>query len=89
MKKYSVRFTKRAIKSLNKLDKSTKVLLYTWIKQNLDGCEDPRSNGKALSGNLKGAWRYRVGDYRIIAEIHDAEVTILVVNIGHRKEIYR
>jgi mRNA interferase RelE/StbE len=89
MKKYTVTLTKRAVKALNKLDRPTKALLYTWIKSNLDGCDDPRFSGKALSGNLKGIWRYRVGDYRIIAEIKDDEVVIMIVNIGHRREIYR
>jgi len=50
---------------------------------------NPRSKGKALSGNLKGLWRYRVGDYRVICQIIDNEVVILVVELGHRKEIYR
>lgn len=89
MKKYSVRLSKKAVKTLSKLDKPTKVLLYSWIKSNLDGCEDPRTVGKALTANLKGAWRYRVGDYRILAEIRDEEVLILIVNVGHRREIYR
>jgi len=89
MRKYTVRFSKGAVKALKKLDKRTGMLLYTWIKTNLDGCEDPRRIGNALSDNLKGAWRYRVGDYRIIAEIIDDKIVILVVGVGHRKEIYK
>ena len=49
---------------------------------------DPRSKGKMLVGDLKGFWRYRVGDYRLICRIHDEELEILVVEVGHRKEIY-
>lgn len=89
MKKYEARFTKRAIKALSKLDTPTKVLIYSWIKENLDGCTEPRFAGKALSGSLKGLWRYRVGDYRIVVDIQDGQLIILIVNIGHRKEIYR
>ena len=52
-------------------------------------CEDQRLHGKALSGNRAGQWRYRVGDYRIIAIIHDNELVVLVVNVGHRREVYQ
>ena len=48
----------------------------------------PRRMGKALTGDFKGAWRYRLGDYRIIAEIHDDTLTILVITIGNRKNVY-
>ena len=51
--------------------------------------EDPRSRGKALVGNLAGLWRYRVGDYRIICDIEDGVLVILVVDVAHRREIYK
>lgn len=85
---YKVIFTDKAAKALKKLDKSVSRMLIAWIRKNLDGCDDPRKHGKALVGNYAGAWRYRVGDYRIIAEISDREITIYVVNIGHRRDIY-
>jgi mRNA interferase RelE/StbE len=50
---------------------------------------NPRLTGKALQGDLKGLWRYRVGDYRLIAQIKDAELLILVIELGHRKGIYK
>lgn len=50
--------------------------------------ENPRWFGKPLSGNLAGLWRYRVEDYRIICNIDDQEITILVLSVGHRKEVY-
>lgn len=49
---------------------------------------DPRSRGHALTGSLRGFWRYRVGDYRVVCEIHDIEVLILVVRVGHRRDVY-
>ena len=55
----------------------------------LEGIEDPRSKGKALTGTLRGLWRYRVGDYRIICSIIDDELIIVAVEVGHRREIYR
>jgi mRNA interferase RelE/StbE len=51
--------------------------------------DDPKSLGKPLQANLSGLWRYRVGDYRIVAEIHDALVTILILSIKHRSIVYR
>lgn len=86
---YQVKFSFSSIKTLKKLDKATSRLIFNWIEKNLINCIDPRQNGKPLKGNLKGLWRYRVGDYRIIAEIFDNELIIEVVEIGHRKEIYR
>ena len=61
-------------------------MIYGWIEKNLVGCINPRQHGKALVANHQGEWRYRVGDYRILAEIQDTKVTILIVTIGHRKE---
>lgn len=51
--------------------------------------EDPRSRGKALTGNLAGVWRYRVGDYRILCDINDGRLVILVVDVAHRREVYK
>lgn len=51
--------------------------------------EDPRSRGKALTGNLAGVWRYRVGDYRVLCDIEDGRLVILVIDVAHRREVYR
>ena len=88
MKKYKVKYTERAIKNLKKLDKHTRYLILSWIEKNLENCENPRLHGKGLTADKVGQWRYRIGDYRLIAEIEDKEITILIVNIGHRSEIY-
>lgn len=86
--KYTVRFTERAKKDLKKLDKHTAALILGWVRKNLENCEDPRAHGKGLTANRSGQWRYRIGDYRLLAEIEDDVVTILVLNVGHRKDIY-
>lgn len=86
---YSVLFTQKAKKQLSKLDRNTAKLIASWLKKNLEGCVNPRIHGKALVANKAGQWRYRVGDYRILAEIRDEEVIILVLQIGHRGEIYK
>ena len=85
---YKVDYTKSAIKKLKALDKSVRSMVLNWIEKNLIGCSNPRQHGKALVGNHSGKWRYRVGDYRIIADILDDKIVILVLNVGHRREIY-
>lgn len=85
---YKVRFSERAKKDLKKPDKHTAALILGWIRKNLENCENPRAHGKALTANLSGTWRYRVGDYRLLALIEDETITILILNIGHRREIY-
>lgn len=86
---YKVVYSKSAIKSLRKMDKPTQKLLTTWIKSNLNNIDDPRKIGKSLSGNRSNQWRYRKGKYRIIVDIRDKELVILLLDIGHRKDIYR
>lgn len=87
--KYTVTYTSRAVKQLKKLDKHIQALLMGWIEKNLVGCTDPRRHGKPLTADRSGQWRYRIGDYRVIAELSDQTITILVLNIGHRREIYK
>ncbi|SOC41601.1 type II toxin-antitoxin system RelE family toxin [Salinicoccus kekensis] len=87
--KYRVVYEKRAIKSLAKIDKGQQRMIISWIEKNLQNSNNPKHNGKALKGQLKEYWRYRVGNYRILAEINENEVKIVIINIGHRKDIYK
>ena len=86
---YHVEFSKRALKDLKKLDKSTAALILGWVRKNLEGCADPRVHGKGLTANRSGEWRYRVGDYRLLADIQDGKLVILLLTIGHRSEVYQ
>ena len=86
--KYDVEYSKTAVNTIKKMDSSTSKLIRTWIEKNLINTENPRIKGKALTGDLKGLWRYRVGDYRILAEIQDNIIVILILDIGHRSKIY-
>lgn len=86
---YNVEYSIFAQKQIKKLDYYTRVMLMNWINNNLVGCENPRSKGKALKVNLKNQWRYRIGDYRLICDIQDSRMVILAISIGHRKEVYR
>ena len=85
---YKVEYTEQAIKELKKIDKHTQFFILAWIEKNLVDCENPRQHGKGLTANRSGEWRYRVGDYRIIAKIEDDKVIILVLTVGHRREVY-
>jgi len=87
-KEYKVIISKSAEKSLSKMDSYTKRVIVSWLEEKLEQCNDPRQYGKSLTGDLSGKWRYRVGDYRIIAEIQDEKILILVLAIGHRREVY-
>ena len=85
---YHVELTEQARKSLKKMDKQTARLITAWIRKNLEGCTNPRQHGKGLTSSRSGQWRYRVGDYRLIAEIQDDRIVILILTIGHRSEVY-
>lgn len=87
--KYTVEYTPQAVKELKKLDKRTRALIIGWIEKNLVGCENPRQHGKGLTANRSGQWRYRVGDYRLLANIQDNKIVILILSVGHRSEIYQ
>lgn len=87
--KYELLYTEKAVKQLKKLDKSVLVMIKAWIEKNLVGTNDPRRFGKAFTGDKKGWWRYRVGDYRILADIQDDQLIILVIEVGHRSSVYR
>ena len=86
---YSVSISKPALKALKKMDQSNARAILSWIKKNLEGTDNPYKQGKQLKGNLSKFWRYRVGDYRILCEIKDGELIIIVVTVGHRREIYK
>lgn len=83
---YRVEFTESATKQLRKLDKQTARIIKNWVIKNLVSTLNQRLHGKPLKGNLKGIWRYRVGEYRLLAEIEDDVVTILIFEIEHRKK---
>ena len=88
MMSYKLQFEKSALKKLIKMDSSQRIMLMAWMSQNLENCENPRKIGKALTGKMNQFWRYRVGDYRIVVNIHDDVLIIVVISLGHRSEIY-
>lgn len=84
-----VEFSDDAKRDLKKLNKQIQQRITTFLVDRVQSEDNPRATGKALQGQLAGYWRYRVGDYRLICQIKDGELIILVIEIGHRKEIYR
>ena len=89
MSKYAVEYTPAAIKQIKKLDGSTRKLIRAWIEKNLVDCEDPRAHGKGLTGDKSGQWRYRIGDYRVLANILDDRIIIQIFKVGHRRFVYK
>ncbi len=82
-------FSKKADKQLAKMDPGVRRIVVAWLLKNVDGCDDPRQHGKGLAGNLSGARRYRIGDFRILCEIRDEELVVLALEVGHRREVYK
>lgn len=71
------------------LDKPVQRRIIAFLEKEIETEFDPKRHGRALEGPLKGLWRYRVSDYRIVCEIQSKAVRMLVVKVGHRREIYR
>jgi len=86
---YHVEFSENAIKQLKKLDKQIGSMIFAWITKHLEGCDNPRNLGKGLVQDKIGIWRYRIGDYRLLVHIFEGRLVVLVVDVAHRREIYK
>lgn len=86
---WTIDYTTSALGQLKKLDRPTARRIVDYMDERIAGLDDPRSTGKALTGPLGGLWRYRVGDCRVICDIQDGALRVLVVQLGNRREIYR
>jgi mRNA interferase RelE/StbE len=86
---WRVEVSKTADKQISKLDRPVAAAIIRYLRERVLALDNPRGLGKALHGEKKGLWRYRVGDYRIICDIQDEAKTVTVLALGHRKEIYR
>jgi mRNA interferase RelE/StbE len=87
-KVWTVEFDDRARRELRKLDSKIQKKILRYLRERLAGSEDPRRFGKPLRRNLAGLWRYRIEDYRLICRFEDDRVVVLVLEIGHRSDIY-
>ncbi len=86
---WTIEYTETSRKQLKKLDKQIAKRILDYMDARVSGSKNPRSSGKVLVGSLGGLWRYRVGDYRIICDIQDNALRVLVVKIGNRGDVYR
>lgn len=85
---YFVEYIDDTIKQLRKMDRFTRTMILNWISKHFDGTDNPFASGKALTGDKVGLWGYRVGNYRLISKIDKGKLVILLVEIGHRSNIY-
>jgi len=86
---WKVEFDPHALKELSRLDKPAQQRILRFLRQRIETEEDPRSFGGPLHGPKKDLWKYRIGDYRLICDIQDDKVRVLVLRVGHRREVYR
>ncbi|MDX1920082.1 MAG: type II toxin-antitoxin system RelE/ParE family toxin [Candidatus Caenarcaniphilales bacterium] len=90
MTSWKIEFKQKLKKQIIKLGKKASERIIEFLEQRIIvEKRDPRSFGEALHGNLSGLWKYRVGDYRIICELKDNTLTVLVLEIDHRKKVYK
>lgn len=85
---WNIEWDDRARKELRKLDSPIQKDILSYLRLRIAESDNPRIFGQSLSGNKSGLWRYRVGNYRIICRIEDDAFVVLVIGVGHRKEIY-
>ena len=87
---WRVEFTKHAARDLEKIDRPDRRRILGFLRDRVESSADPRALGEALRGKDLGQfWKYRVGDFRIICEIQDRRVVVVVVRVGNRREVYR
>lgn len=85
---WTIEYSEGALRTLKKMPPATVRRIFDHMEKVFES-DSVRSTGKGLKGNLGNLWRYRVGDYRVICSINDEILLVLVVKIGHRREVYR
>ena len=85
---WKIEYDNRALKDIKKLDRSVQNEIYAYIDERIVRASEPRQYGKPLVGNKRGLWRYRMRDYRIICQIQEQKLVVLVVAVGHRSAAY-
>lgn len=86
---WRIEYEAKALRQLKKLDAQQATRIVETLRDNLEKYEEPRAFGEAMAGDWTGFWRYRIGDYRAICKIEDDVVTVFVIEVGHRSDIYR
>jgi mRNA interferase RelE/StbE len=86
---WRIEIRRSAEKQIQKLDRAAQGSIIRFLRERVQASDNPRQWGRPLHGDKGRLWRYRVGDYRLICEIQDERITVLVVAVGHRKDVYR
>lgn len=86
---WKIEFDKKAKDEFFDLETAEKKRIIKFIEERLAKTENPRKLGAPLRGHLSGLWKYRIGNYRLICQIEDSVVTILIISVGHRKDVYK
>ena len=86
---WRIEFVPAAAKELKKLSTAEAARIIATLEDRIAQLDDPRTLGSALTGDLGGLWRWRIGDYRVVARIEDERITILIVRVAHRRTVYR
>ena len=86
---WTIEITRTAERQIKKLDVPSQKSIVRFLRERLKPPENPRQWGKPLPGDKRGLWRYRVGDYRLMCDIQDEKITVLVLEVAHRKDVYR
>jgi mRNA interferase RelE/StbE len=86
---WTIEFDPAALKELEKLDKSVERRILRFLRERVAKLDDPRQIGARLQGTLSGFWKYRVGDYRLICSLKSERLVVLVLRVGHRREVYK
>jgi mRNA interferase RelE/StbE len=86
---WTVEISDVAERALRKLDRQVQKRILDWLDDRIEGCKNPRHFGEPLKGDKAGFWRYRIGNYRVLCNIQDKHVVVLVLTIGHRRQVYR
>jgi mRNA interferase RelE/StbE len=85
----TIEIVRTAERQIKKLDGPDQKAILRFLRERLKSADNPRQWGKPLHGDRRGLWRYRVGDYRLICDIQDERITVLVLEVAHRKDVYR
>ena len=86
---WKIEFDPAALKELSKLDKPVEKRILKFLRERVAKLDDPRQVGASLKGTLTGLWKYRVGDYRLICSLENDRLVVLVLRVGHRREVYK
>lgn len=86
---WTVEISDIAERQLKELDRPVQKRILDWLADRVEGCKNPKHFGEPLKGDFSGFWRYRIGGYRVLCEINDSRVIVLVLTIGHRRQVCR